>query len=98
MEEGDVRSAACIDGTPTQWWDGRETITVLLSVFVRWEIQTGAEALIYRNSVTDFCSRLNLCQAMTQLLTLGLCYLARFRLHFPGNHYSSSFPVLSAPL
>jgi len=37
-----------------------------------------AEALIYKNSVTDFYSKLNLCQNMTQLLMLDLYYLASF--------------------
>lgn len=42
-----------------------------------------AEAFIYKNSVTDFYSKLNLCQNMTQLLMLGLYYLARFFTVFP---------------
>ena len=35
----DVHSAACLDGTPSQWWNGSETSTGLLTAFVRWEIQ-----------------------------------------------------------
>lgn len=54
-----------------------------------------AEALIYKNSVTDFYSKLNLCQSMTQLLMLGLYYLAQFFTPFPWK--SLVFPLPSAP-
>lgn len=36
----DVHSTACIDGTPLRWWNGSETSTGLLTVFVRWEMQS----------------------------------------------------------